>query len=67
MPLPVPPFSRETAIQKVRLAEDGWNSRNPERVSLAYSPDSRWRNRAEFVNGRADIIAFFDPKVGQGA
>jgi uncharacterized protein len=53
-----PPFTRETAIQKVRLAEDGWNSRNPERVSLAYTEDSRWRNRTEFINGRADIVAF---------
>jgi nuclear transport factor 2 (NTF2) superfamily protein len=49
---PVPPFTRDTAIQNVRLAEDGWNSRNLERVALAYTPDSRWRNRAEFVNVR---------------
>ena len=49
---PLPPFTRETALQKVRLAEDAWNSRDPERVSLAYSPDSRWRNRAEFLTGR---------------
>ena len=55
---PLPPFSRDTAIQKVRLAEDGWNSRNPERVALAYTEDSRWRNRAEFVNGRQEIVAF---------
>ena len=48
---PVPPFTRDTAIQKVRLAEDAWNSRNPEKVALAYAPDSRWRNRVEFVNG----------------
>jgi nuclear transport factor 2 (NTF2) superfamily protein len=54
---PLPPFTRETAIQKVRLAEEGWNSRNPEKVSLAYSPDSRWRNRAEFANGRSEIVA----------
>ena len=54
---PLPPFSRDTAIQKVRLAEDGWNSRNPERVALAYTEDSRWRNRAEFVNGRQEIVA----------
>ena len=59
---PFPPFTRETAIQKVRLAEDGWNTRNPERVALAYSPDSRWRNRAEFANGRAEIIAFLKRK-----
>ena len=49
MPAPVPPFSRETAISKVRMAEDAWNSRDPHRVSLAYTEDSRWRNRAEFV------------------
>ena len=55
---PVPPFTRETAIQKVRLAEDGWNSRDPNQVALAYTLDSRWRNRAEFANGRQDIIAF---------
>ena len=59
---PVPPFTTETAIQKVRAAEDGWNSRDPERVSLAYTPDSRWRNRATFVNGRADIVAFLTAK-----
>jgi uncharacterized protein len=59
---PLPPFTRETAMQKVRLAEDGWNARNPERVALAYTPDSRWRNRAEFVNGRNEIIAFLTRK-----
>ena len=59
---PFPPFSRETAIQKVRLAEDAWNSRDPEKVALAYSPDSRWRNRAEFVNGRKEIVAFLTRK-----
>jgi uncharacterized protein len=59
---PLPPFTRETAIQKVRLAEDGWNSRDPEKVALAYSLDSRWRNRSEFVNGRQDIIAFLARK-----
>ncbi len=53
-----PPFTLESAAQKVRLAEDSWNSRNPEKVSLAYTPDSRWRNRAEFINGRAEIVAF---------
>ena len=58
----VPPFTREIAIQKVRMAEDGWNSRNPERVSLAYTPDSRWRNRSEFINGRAEIVAFLQRK-----
>jgi len=57
-----PPFTLESATQKVRLAEDGWNSRDPEKVSLAYTPDSRWRNRAEFVNGRAEIVAFLTRK-----
>ena len=59
---PLPPFTRETAIQKVRLAEDGWNYRDAEKVALAYSLDSRWRNRSEFVNGRQDIIAFLARK-----
>jgi uncharacterized protein len=59
---PLPPFTRDTAIQKVRLAEDGWNSRDPEKVALAYSLDSRWRNRSEFVNGRQAIIAFLGRK-----
>jgi nuclear transport factor 2 (NTF2) superfamily protein len=59
---PLPPFSLETAIQKVRLAEDGWNTRDPQKVVLAYSVDSRWRNRAEFVTGRENIIAFLDRK-----
>jgi nuclear transport factor 2 (NTF2) superfamily protein len=62
MPAPVPPFSRETAIIKVRMAEDAWNSRDPHRVSLAYSEDSCWRNRAEFINGRAEIVAFLSRK-----
>ena len=59
---PLPPFTRETAIQKVRLAEDAWNSRAPEKVALAYTIDSRWRNRSEFVNGRQEIIAFLTRK-----
>jgi nuclear transport factor 2 (NTF2) superfamily protein len=59
---PVPPFTRETAIQKVRVAEDGWNSRDPEKVALAYTIDSRWRNRAEFPNGRDEIVAFLKRK-----
>ena len=59
---PLPPFSRESAIQKIRLAEDGWNSRDSERVSLAYTPDSFWRNRAEFVNGRLAIAHFLERK-----
>src|SRR5271166_4601670 len=58
----VPPFTRETAIAKVRMAEDAWNSHDPHRVSLAYTEDSRWRNRAEFINGRAEIIAFLKRK-----
>jgi len=53
---PLPPFTEESALLKVQLAEDGWNSRNPERVALAYMEDSEWRNRTEFVNGRAAII-----------
>lgn len=59
---PIPPFTRETAAEKVRLAEDGWNSRDPEKVALAYTEDSRWRNRAEFVTGRAAIVAFLSRK-----
>jgi uncharacterized protein len=53
-----PPFTRETAVLKVRKAEDGWNSRNPQQVSLAYTPDSIWRNRAEFITGREEIVRF---------
>ena len=59
---PLTPFTRETAILKVRLAEDAWNSRDAEKVALAYTVDSRWRNRAEFVNGRQEIIAFLKRK-----
>ncbi len=59
---PFPPFTRETAIQKVRMAEDSWNSCNPEKVSLGYTEDSRWRNRSEFVTGRPAIIAFLQRK-----
>jgi nuclear transport factor 2 (NTF2) superfamily protein len=59
---PLPPFTLETAVQTVRGAEDGWNSRNPERVSLAYTVDSYWRNRAEFVVGREAIVAFLTRK-----
>jgi nuclear transport factor 2 (NTF2) superfamily protein len=59
---PLPPFTRESAIEKVRLAEDGWNSRDPARVALAYTIDSRWRNRAEFANGRDEIIALLTRK-----
>jgi uncharacterized protein len=59
---PLPPFTRETAIQKVRAAEDGWNTRDPERVSLAYTPQSVWRNRAEFVTGRDAIVGLLRRK-----
>lgn len=59
---PLPPFTAESAAQKARMAEDAWNSRDPERVSLAYTPDSRWRNRAEFVTGREAIVGFLTRK-----
>jgi nuclear transport factor 2 (NTF2) superfamily protein len=59
---PLPPFTRESAMQKVRAAEDGWNTRDPQRVSLAYTPQSVWRNRAEFVTGREAIVAFLTRK-----
>ena len=58
----VPPFTHESAIAKVRAAEDGWNTRDPQRVSLAYTIDSRWRNRSEFINGREEIVAFLTRK-----
>lgn len=59
---PLPPFTSETAAQKARMAEDAWNSRDPERVALAYTPDSIWRNRAEFIQGRKSIAAFLQRK-----
>ena len=59
---PFPPFTLETATQKVRAAEDGWNSRDPARISLAYTAASYWRNRASFVNGRTEIVAFLTSK-----
>jgi uncharacterized protein len=59
---PVPPFTQESAQEKVRRAEDGWNSRDPAKVALAYSRDSRWRNRAEFLTGREEIVAFLTRK-----
>src|SRR3954453_17440566 len=59
---PLPPFTPESAVQKVRGAEDGWNSRDPVKVALAYTVDSRWRNRAEFVTGREEIVAFLTRK-----
>ena len=59
---PLPPFTLETAIQKVRLAEDGWNRRDPEKVAQAYSLDTQWRNRAEFIHGRAEVLQFLNRK-----
>ena len=59
---PLPPFDADAAVQKVRLAEDAWNSRDPNRVSLAYTVDSIWRNRSEFVNGRDQIVSFLHRK-----
>lgn len=59
---PLPPFTRESAIKKVRAAENAWNTRDPHKVSLAYTPDSRWRNRSEFLNGREQIVEFLTRK-----
>ena len=59
---PFPPFTVDTAKQKVRMAEDGWNNRNPEKVAMAYTVDSQWRNRAEFINGRPEIAQFLTRK-----
>lgn len=59
---PVPPFSRDSALQKVQAAEDGWNTRDPERVAGAYTEDSVWRNRDTFIRGRAEIVAFLTAK-----
>lgn len=59
---PLPPFTEETAKQKIRAAEDAWNGRDPKKVALAYTPDSRWRNRSEFITGRAEIEAFLTRK-----
>jgi nuclear transport factor 2 (NTF2) superfamily protein len=59
---PLPPFTAETAAQKARMAEDAWNTRDPQRVALAYTPDSQWRNRAEFLQGREEIAAFLTRK-----
>ena len=60
--LPLPPFTYETAIQKIQLAEDAWNSQDPERVSKAYTIDSEWRNRDQFVTGREEIVLFLTKK-----
>src|SRR5258708_29361297 len=59
---PLPPFTRDSAMQKARLAEDAWNTRDPAKVALAYAIESRWRNRSEFINGRNEIIAFLSRK-----
>ncbi len=59
---PLPPFTQKTATQKTRMAEDAWNSKDPEKVSLAYTPDSAWRNRSEFINGRESIVQFLQRK-----
>lgn len=59
---PIPPFTMETALQKVQAAEDAWNTRDPERVSLTYSVDTEWRNRSEFINGREEVVAFLKRK-----
>ncbi len=59
---PLPPFNMETALQKVQLAEDAWNSKDPERVSKAYTIDTEWRNRTEFINGRDEVVAFLKRK-----
>ena len=60
--LPLPPFNMETALQKVQLAEDAWNSQDPERISQAYTIDTEWRNRTEFINGREEVVAFLKRK-----
>ncbi len=62
---PLPPFTRETATQKVRMAEDGWNLRSPEKIALAYTPDSVWRNRSEFLSGREEIVQFLKIHTSQ--
>jgi nuclear transport factor 2 (NTF2) superfamily protein len=59
---PVPPFTYEDAVQKVRMAENAWNTRDPAKVAMAYTPDTKWRNRAEFLNGRAEVEAFLTNK-----
>ena len=59
---PLPPFTEETALQKVQAAENAWNSRDPERVALAYTEDTEWRNRSQFVNGRAEVVEFLRAK-----
>ena len=63
--LPLPPFNEESAKQKVRMAENGWNLKNPNKIAMAYSPDSKWRNRDLFINGRDEIISFFNKKYSK--
>jgi nuclear transport factor 2 (NTF2) superfamily protein len=63
--LPLPPFNMETALEKVQLAENAWNTRDPEKVCLAYTIDTEWRNRTEFINGRAEVKAFLTRKWEQ--
>ncbi len=60
--IPLPPFTLETALQKVKLAENSWNSKNPEEISKAYTIDTQWRNRTDFINGREEVIAFLKRK-----
>ena len=62
---PLPPFTEETALKKIQAAEDAWNSRDPERVSLAYTVDTEWRNRTDFVNGRAEVVEFLRRKCAR--
>ncbi len=61
---PIPPFTKETALQKVQMAEDAWNSKNPQKVSLAYTVDTEWRNRNQFINGRQAVVEFLAKKWG---
>ncbi len=63
--LPLPPFDFESATQKVRMAENGWNLKDPEKISMAYSMDSKWRNRDLFINGRAEIVSFLENKYAK--
>ncbi|MEL6101884.1 MAG: nuclear transport factor 2 family protein [Pseudomonadota bacterium] len=63
--MPVPPFSYDDAVKKVRMAEDAWNTRDPDKVALAYTPDTKWRNRSEFLNGRDEVRDFLTRKWSQ--
>ncbi|MCK0121567.1 nuclear transport factor 2 family protein [Loktanella sp. F6476L] len=63
--MPVPPFSYDDAVKKVRMAEDAWNTRDPDKVALAYTPDTKWRNRSEFLNGRDEVRVFLTRKWSQ--